>query len=128
MQEKCSPKFSDRLRLAMAEAGIKAARLAENACISKGYVSGLLSGTKEEPSFEVVKKIAEVLSCSPTFLLYGMEQGQEMESVLREEPPVYGKKSEASPLRSPDELAKSRVENARKLGKAEALLERAEGK
>ena len=66
--------------------------------------------------------------CSPTFLLYGMEQGQEMESVLREEPPVYGKKSEASPLRSPDELAKSRVENARKLGKAEALLERAEGK
>ena len=27
-----------------------------------------------------------------------------------------------------DELAKSRVENARKLGKAEALLERAEGK
>ena len=87
----------------MAEAGIKASKLAENACISKGYVSGLLSGTKEAPSFEVVKKIAEVLSCSPTFLLYGLEKGQESESVLREEPPEYRVKSNPSPLRSPNE-------------------------
>lgn len=73
MQEESSLKFAERLKIAMAESGLKAARLAAGTGISKGYLSELLKGHKEAPSFEVVKKFAEVLGCSPRWLLTGHE-------------------------------------------------------
>lgn len=57
----------------MTDSGLKAARLALGAGISKGYLSELLKGRKEAPSFEVVKKFADVLGCSPRWLLTGHE-------------------------------------------------------
>lgn len=55
----------------MTRAGIKQARLAEMTGFSKGYVSGLVSGSKVNPSPDAVVKFAKVLHCSPEFLVYG---------------------------------------------------------
>lgn len=55
----------------MANCGIKAAELSEKANVSKGYFSEILRGTKKAPSFTTCKKIADVLSVSPAWLLYG---------------------------------------------------------
>lgn len=74
MQEKSSLEFAGRLAQAMANRGIKAARLAEITGVSKGYLSELLKGKKVAPSFEVIKKFAEVLECSPRDLLPGPYQ------------------------------------------------------
>lgn len=55
----------------MADSGFKPARLASESAVSKGYLSELLKGNKAAPSFEVVKKFADVLDSSPQWLLYG---------------------------------------------------------
>lgn len=101
MQEKSSPEFSDRLKNAMLTAGVKASALAANAGISKGYVSELLKGGKSAPSFETVRKFADVLHCSPGWLLYGVQKDQEMANMLREDPAVYGGNPPAPPPGEP---------------------------
>lgn len=57
----------------MANCGMKATELSEKANVSKGYVSEILKGVKKSPSFPTCKKIADVLSVSPAWLLYGEE-------------------------------------------------------
>jgi transcriptional regulator with XRE-family HTH domain len=72
MQEKSLPVFSERLRRSMLQAGVTQARLAHDSKVSKGYISQLLSGNKDCPSEEVLKKLAEVLGISSEWLLgYG---------------------------------------------------------
>lgn len=71
MQYKSSLKFSGRLASALNRAGIRASRLAQDAGVSKGYVSGLLSGVKDQPSIETCKKFSEVLECSLAWLFEG---------------------------------------------------------
>jgi transcriptional regulator with XRE-family HTH domain len=71
MQEESSLKFSERTRSAMTSCGVSAAKLAEKARVSKGYVSGLLAGKKNTPSAEVVKKFSEVLEVNSRWLLDG---------------------------------------------------------
>lgn len=74
MQEESSPLFSGRLSLALKKSRIRAARLADESSVSKGYVSGLLSGSKPRPSFETCEKFAKVLEVSPEWLFEGDQE------------------------------------------------------
>lgn len=85
---------------------MKPARLADNVGVSKGYVSGLLSGGKKNPSIELCVKFSKVLECSPIWLFDGSEENEVKnaessvnlkepgvgESACRvcEEPAIYG--------------------------------------
>lgn len=100
MQEKSSLEFAGRLKIALVERGLRASALAEKAGISKGYVSELLKGKKAEPSFDACKKFAEVLGCSPSWLLFGCEEDQQDSTMLRDDIAVYGKKT--APLEQPE--------------------------
>lgn len=69
---------------------MRPSRLAELAGVSKGYVSGLLSGAKAGPSVEVCQKFSQVLDVSFLWLLDGrVDRQQEQSSVLREDPTPY---------------------------------------
>ncbi len=84
---------------------MKPSRLAVSTDISKGYVSGLLSGSKVNPSIETCVKFADVLGCSPVWLFDGSEASGiknaesyanpnesgigESANVLREDSPIY---------------------------------------
>lgn len=69
MQEKSSLKFSIRLREALDNVGMMPGELAAKACVSKGYVSGLLNGTKTAPSVKICRKFSDVLGVSHLWLL-----------------------------------------------------------
>lgn len=69
---------------------MNASRLAEKANVSKGYVSGLLSGTKNKPSIETCQKFSEVLGCSPIWLFAGISETEETDTqILREDATPY---------------------------------------
>lgn len=93
MQDESSLKFAARLALALRQAHMRASRLAENAHVSKGYVSDLLSGKKERPSIDVCVEFAKVLGVSLPWLAYGEEpdqaQNQSQHTTLKEDPPAY---------------------------------------
>lgn len=69
MQEKSSLMFSIRLRESLDRAGLLPGELAAKAGISKGYVSGLLKGTKTAPSIKICRKFSEVLGIDHLWLL-----------------------------------------------------------
>lgn len=63
----------DRIKQRRDQLGLSATRLAERANISKGYVSGLESGTNTTPSADVLYDIAQALDTTVGALL-GREQ------------------------------------------------------
>jgi SOS-response transcriptional repressor LexA len=66
-----SSEFKDRLDRAMVHAGVTGDALAASVGISPAYVSGLRSGRKTNPSPEVVKKMADSLLVSYSWLMTG---------------------------------------------------------
>ena len=97
----------------MAERGVKPSALAENAGVSKGYISGILKGIKPPPSFEVCKKFSEVLQVSPSWLLFGDDGRSPI--VLNEDPTPYGAKPPPEP---------TMAEAFQKLGEALDMLKK----
>jgi transcriptional regulator with XRE-family HTH domain len=77
---------------------MRASKLAANTGVSKGYVSGLLSGNKVQPSIETCKKFSEVLDCSLAWLFQGELSPPSASSSAPSAPPRFDSSNRESEL------------------------------